>query len=70
MFFRQFSLDNTLSFASTVEPPIPITLPLVHVRRIIMGVALSTVEPLNNGHIGGRTLVLFREVVPIVEVAS
>ena len=28
------------------------------------------VEPLKNGHIGGRTLVLYREVVLISEVAS
>ena len=28
----------------------------------------STVEPPNNGHIGGRSLVHCREVVPISEV--
>ena len=29
-----------------------------------MQIPFITVEPLNNGHIGDRTLVLFREVVP------
>ena len=39
-------------------------------QGMISSLIMYTVEPLNNGHIGGRTPVLCREVVPIIKVAS
>ena len=43
---------------------------LAHTHGVVTINDRTTVEPLNNGHIGGRTLIPFREIIPILEIAS
>ena len=41
---------------------------ILQILRTRAAHCVNTLEPLNNGHIGDRSLVLCREVVPISEV--